>query len=140
MFSWDKVLNFEGETGPYVQYTHARACQHTQEWQAMMQLQRARTGRISMRSISLRISAHEADVADLRACPEVIVEAGEKYEPSIVTRHIVDICAGIQQVSTMMNTSWWTMKMRRSAKTSAGAGCERLQLKNGLGLLRNEGA
>ena len=24
-FSWDKVLNFEGETGPYVQYTHARA-------------------------------------------------------------------------------------------------------------------
>ena len=26
VFSWDKVLNFEGETGPYVQYTHARAC------------------------------------------------------------------------------------------------------------------
>ena len=25
VFSWDKVLNFEGETGPYVQYTHARA-------------------------------------------------------------------------------------------------------------------
>ena len=24
-FSWDKILNFEGETGPYVQYTHARA-------------------------------------------------------------------------------------------------------------------
>ncbi len=23
-FSWDKVLNFDGETGPYVQYTHAR--------------------------------------------------------------------------------------------------------------------
>ena len=26
VFDWDKVLNFEGETGPYVQYTHARAC------------------------------------------------------------------------------------------------------------------
>ena len=25
VFSWDKVLNFDGETGPYVQYTHARA-------------------------------------------------------------------------------------------------------------------
>ena len=25
-FDWDKVLNFEGETGPYVQYTHARSC------------------------------------------------------------------------------------------------------------------
>ena len=26
MFSWDRMLNFDGETGPYVQYTHARAC------------------------------------------------------------------------------------------------------------------
>ena len=25
-FSWNKVLNFDGETGPYVQYTHARCC------------------------------------------------------------------------------------------------------------------
>ena len=25
-FSWERVLNFDGETGPYVQYTHARAC------------------------------------------------------------------------------------------------------------------
>ena len=24
VFKWDKVLNFDGETGPYVQYTHAR--------------------------------------------------------------------------------------------------------------------
>ena len=24
VFSYDKVLNFDGETGPYVQYTHAR--------------------------------------------------------------------------------------------------------------------
>ena len=25
-FDWDKILSFEGETGPYLQYTHARAC------------------------------------------------------------------------------------------------------------------
>ena len=25
-FSWEEALNFEGETGPYLQYTHARAC------------------------------------------------------------------------------------------------------------------
>ncbi|MFA5634396.1 MAG: arginine--tRNA ligase, partial [Anaerovoracaceae bacterium] len=25
VFSWDKILNFDGETGPYVQYTYARA-------------------------------------------------------------------------------------------------------------------
>ena len=26
VFSWERMLNFDGETGPYVQYTHARAC------------------------------------------------------------------------------------------------------------------
>ena len=26
VFSWEEALNFDGETGPYVQYTHARAC------------------------------------------------------------------------------------------------------------------
>ena len=25
-FDWDEILNFDGETGPYVQYTHARIC------------------------------------------------------------------------------------------------------------------
>lgn len=25
-FDWDKILDFEGDTGPYIQYTHARAC------------------------------------------------------------------------------------------------------------------
>src|SRR3712207_9056805 len=25
-FSWERTLSFEGETGPYVQYTHARCC------------------------------------------------------------------------------------------------------------------
>ena len=25
-FWWDRALNFDGETGPYVQYTHARCC------------------------------------------------------------------------------------------------------------------
>jgi arginyl-tRNA synthetase len=26
LFDWNEILNFDGETGPYVQYTHARLC------------------------------------------------------------------------------------------------------------------
>ena len=26
MFTWERVLNFETNSAPYVQYTHARAC------------------------------------------------------------------------------------------------------------------
>ncbi len=25
-FSWDRVCNFEGDTGPYLQYQHSRLC------------------------------------------------------------------------------------------------------------------
>ena len=41
-------------------------------------------------------SAHHL-IKLLYALPEVIKEAGEKYEPSIVTRHIVDIAQGFNK-------------------------------------------
>lgn len=35
IFDWDKVLSFEGETAPYVQYTHARCCSVTRKAKKM---------------------------------------------------------------------------------------------------------
>ena len=87
VFSWDKVLNFEGETGPYVQYTHARACSILRNAGEAVAA-RAKEGFDASRITS--DSAH-ALIKLIYEMPEVIVEAGEKYEPSIVTRHIVDI-------------------------------------------------
>lgn len=87
VFSWDKILNFEGETGPYVQYTHARACSILRNaGEAVMAS--AKEGFDASRITS--DSAH-ALIKLIYEMPEVIAEAGEKYEPSIVTRHIVDI-------------------------------------------------
>ena len=93
VFSWDKVLNFEGETGPYVQYTHARACSILR-----------RAGEDTVKAAKKGFdtswitgeSAHHL-IKLLYALPEVIKEAGEKYEPSIVTRHIVDIAQGFNK-------------------------------------------
>lgn len=87
VFSWDKVLNFEGETGPYVQYTHARACSILRN--AGEDAVKAAEAGFDAKYITGE-SAHEL-IKLLYALPEVIVEAGEKYEPSVVTRHIVDI-------------------------------------------------
>ncbi|MDR0852980.1 MAG: arginine--tRNA ligase [Clostridiales Family XIII bacterium] len=88
-FSWDKVLNFEGETGPYVQYSHARAASL---------LKRASEDGIvpSMEGLAsaskyLTSDSSFALVKALFNLPETIEEAGLKYEPSILTRHIVDI-------------------------------------------------
>ena len=87
VFSWDKVLNFEGETGPYVQYTHARACSILRN-AGDDAVAKAKAGFDAKYITSER--AHRL-ISLIYELPDVIVEAGEKYEPSIVTRHIVDI-------------------------------------------------
>lgn len=87
VFSWDKVLNFEGETGPYVQYTHTRACSILRN-AGDDAVAKAKAG-FDAKYITSE-SAHRL-MSLIYELPEVIVEAGEKYEPSIVTRHIVDI-------------------------------------------------
>ncbi|MFQ8602645.1 MAG: arginine--tRNA ligase [Anaerovoracaceae bacterium] len=87
VFSWDKVLNFEGETGPYVQYTHARACSILRNAGDDI-AEKAKSGFNS--EYITGESAHQL-IKLIYKFPEVIEEAGEKYEPSVVTRHIVDI-------------------------------------------------
>ena len=87
VFSWDHVLNFEGETGPYVQYTHARACSILRNAGEEV-VAKAMKGFDS--TYITGDSAHELESL-LYEFPDVVHEAGDKYEPSIVTRHIVDI-------------------------------------------------
>lgn len=89
VFSWEKVLNFEGETGPYVQYTHARAASVLRNGGALTDQVIAAADKVNAEYIS-GDSAYELAKLIYRF-PDVVLEAGEKYEPSIVTRHIVDI-------------------------------------------------
>ena len=93
VFSWDKVLNFEGETGPYVQYTHARACSILRNAGDDIV---AKAGEGFDAKYITAESAHRL-MKLIYEMPEVIVEAGEKYEPSVVTRHIVDIAQGFNK-------------------------------------------
>ncbi|MBE6032877.1 MAG: arginine--tRNA ligase [Firmicutes bacterium] len=89
VFSWDKVLNFDGETGPYVQYTHARAC-------SVLRNGGESTDKALENAANLDMSYVTGDRAYELAklvykFPSVIQEAAEKYEPSIVTRLVVDV-------------------------------------------------
>lgn len=89
VFDWDKVLNFEGETGPYVQYTHARACSLMRK--AGEELT-AKAEKLEGFDSSLMCSDSAYELAKLiYRMPEVIQEAADKYEPSVITRHIIDI-------------------------------------------------
>lgn len=83
VFSWERMLNFDGETGPYVQYTHARACSILK-----------RAGEISLDDTHFDALSDEAslDICKLlEAYPEKIKDAANKLEPSVVTRHLVAI-------------------------------------------------
>ena len=88
VFSWDKVLNFEGETGPYVQYTHARIA-------SVMRNAGATEAEKSLSIVNCGLSYLTGDSAYELAkliykFGQVVCEAADKYEPSVVTRYIVD--------------------------------------------------
>jgi len=92
VFSWDKVLNFDGETGPYVQYTHARAASVLRNGGVATEEVQKTLGDSKALDLSFISSDSAYELARLiYAFPGVILEAAERYEPSMVTRHIVDI-------------------------------------------------
>ena len=80
VFSYDKVLNFEGETSVYVQYTCARANSVLQK------------GGVPVKYVIPELSATEIDlVKALAEFPQTVKDAAEKYEPSFVARFAVDV-------------------------------------------------
>jgi len=85
-FSWDEVLNFDGETGPYVQYTHARACS------VLRKAADAGVKADGEFDSSLLTSKEEYQLVKVLASfPEKIKQALDNLEPSVLTRYLVDV-------------------------------------------------
>ena len=83
-FKWEKLLNFDGETGPYVQYTYARCSSIIRKVDDFV----ARNGI----DYSLLTDAESLDLLkEISRFPKVVVDASEKYEPSVVARFAVDV-------------------------------------------------
>ncbi|MDO4494030.1 MAG: arginine--tRNA ligase [Clostridia bacterium] len=81
VFDWDTVLNFDGETGPYVQYTHARACSVLRKQQPEGEA-----------DYSLLTDAESRElIGELAAFPDAVKEAMEKNEPYLVSRRVMAI-------------------------------------------------
>ena len=76
-FSLDKVLNFEGETCPYLQYTYARTNS------VLNKAGNAINARIAPDFDSLQSDESKQLVKLINKYPSVIADAAEKYEPSI---------------------------------------------------------
>jgi arginyl-tRNA synthetase len=82
-FEWEKVLTFEGETGPYVQYTHARACSV---------LRKANQAVALDADCSHLTQDEEFDLVRLLGnYPTVLHRAAESYEPFFVTDYLLTL-------------------------------------------------
>ncbi len=86
-FSWDRVLDFQGETGPYVQYTHARACSLLKK--AGLDLNSLPNFDIDEKTISDDVVLTVAK--ELASFKNVIKLAANNYEPSYIARYAVDL-------------------------------------------------
>lgn len=82
IFSWEDTLDFQGESAPYVQYTYARG-------RSILR----KAGSIPEKAdYTVLTTDEEFELVKLMdRFNEVVVDAAEKYEPSIVTRYITSV-------------------------------------------------
>ncbi len=81
-FDWEKILDFNGETAPYLQYTHARICSV---------LKRAEKDRVT-KNLNILTGEYEQEVIKkLANYEENIRRARELNKPHILARYLLDL-------------------------------------------------
>ena len=86
-FVLEDALSFDGNTGPYVQYTYARTCSL---------LEKAGDFKEDL-DITFTADEERELIKTLARFPEKVIEAIEAYEPSIITRYILDVAAAFNR-------------------------------------------
>ena len=125
-FSFDRVLNFDGETGPYVQYTHARCASL---------LRRADFDYATEEMDFTALDNKEAFALCklLYTFPETVKKACDKNEPYMITKHTTE-------VAKAMNRFYYEHRIidddrPKTAARLLTADCARTVIKTGLGLI-----
>ncbi|WP_284644911.1 arginine--tRNA ligase [Paenibacillus silviterrae] len=90
VFSWEEALNFEGETGPYVQYTHARASRVLRKSNDDVS-DAFDLAADQLHTEHLHNPEAQAVLKELYLFKERVEQAMHKLEPSIVSRYLVDL-------------------------------------------------
>ena len=89
VFDWNDMLSFDGETGPYVQYTYARAKSILRKFGTV-------EGDVNY---SLLTSKEEFElIKTLDGLNDAILNGIERNEPSVVTRYVIDVAKAFNKV------------------------------------------
>ena len=84
IFDWDMMLNFNGETGPYIQYMYVRTKSILDKAEYIPNIEDMNMNKLlDKESINI--------IKDIYSFNDVVVEAANKNEPSIISRYVLDI-------------------------------------------------
>ncbi len=126
IFDWKEILSFEGETGPYVQYSYARA-------NSIL----TRAGEIDYSKVdySKLNSKEEFElIKTLESFKKNIHSAIEKLEPCVVTRYAIEVAKAFNKfynAHSVLNLEDESLKQSRLALVKAS--CQ--VIKNALALI-----
>lgn len=129
-FDWNNVLNFEGETGPYVQYSAARAYSILEKNDFYSKINNIDISKFS----NYEMNVDElALVKSIYKFEDILLDSAKKYEPSILARYITEVAKLFNKFynSCPINNQEENIKEFRLVLTY----CSRLLIEIGLGLL-----
>lgn len=93
IFDWDMLLNFQGETGPYIQYIYVRTRSLIEKAGYIPQIE----------NINFSVLKEKEAIETVKLLynfNEVVQNAADKNEPSVVARYLIDVA---QNFSTFYN-------------------------------------
>lgn len=89
-FSWKEVLNFDGTTGPYAQYTYARAKSVLRKADKMVEV-----CEVDFEALTDDVTYNLVKV--LAGYEDAVINAAEKNEPSVVARYVISLATGFNK-------------------------------------------
>ena len=81
IYDFKKSISFEGDSGPYLQYSYARA-------QSVLKKAKAEKIKASLKNIPNEISKLEKDMIYF---PEIVEKSGKEYEPHVITLYLTEL-------------------------------------------------
>lgn len=125
VFSMERMLSFESESGPYVQYTHARACSLINKYSDY-----------DSKNVDFSLLNTEDEVELIKLLDrfsDTVINSLNKNEPSIITRYLADLARGFNRMYA--NTKIITEDAILTNTKLSLVESTKIVIKNGLALL-----
>ena len=84
IFDWDTILNFQGETGPYIQYTYVRTKSVIEKAKGVPTIKEIDT-KLLQDEYSIRLIKLIYELED------ILIQVTDKNEPSVLSRYLIDV-------------------------------------------------